>query len=126
MEPLNRYEADVAQTAQETIRLIADVGSPALGLLLDTYHANIEEASPCAAIRLAAAAGLLWHVHLGDSNRWPPGQGHFDFPAFISALQHVGYKGYLSAQLLSKPDADTAAQLTADYMLPLLQNPSPI
>jgi len=121
IEPLNRYEADAVNTAQQALDLIADVGSPNLGLLLDTFHANIEEPSPTGAVRLAAQAGRLWHVHIGDSNRWPPGQGHFDFAGFVRALHQVNYTGYLSAELLGKPDPDAAARLTAAHMLPLVQ-----
>ena len=120
IEPLNRYEADAVLTAQEGLALIAQVGSPHLGLLLDTFHLNIEEADPAAAVRLAAEAGRLWHIHLGDSNRLPPGQGHFHFAAFVQALHQAGYNGYLSAELLAKPDADSAARLTASYMQAVL------
>jgi sugar phosphate isomerase/epimerase len=120
IEPLNRYEADAVATAQDALDLISAVGSPCLGMLLDTYHVNIEEASPVAAASLAAKSGRLWHVHLGDSNRWPPGQGHFDFSSFVRALFAAGYTGYLSAELLGKPDPDTAARLTAEYMRQLL------
>jgi len=120
IEPLNRYEADAVATAQDALDLISAVGSPCLGMLLDTYHVNIEEASPVAAASLAAKSGRLWHVHLGDSNRWPPGQGHFDFSSFVRALFAAGYTGYLSAELLGKPDPDTAARLTVEYMRQLL------
>jgi sugar phosphate isomerase/epimerase len=61
-------------------------------------------------------AGKLWHVHLGDNNRLPPGHGLIDFPEIVMALLQAGYQGYLSAELSPKPDADTAAQQTLVYM----------
>jgi sugar phosphate isomerase/epimerase len=120
LEPLNRYETDIVQTAEEGLALIDEVGHSHLGLLLDTYHVNIEEVSLYDGFRQAAAADRLWHVHLGDSNRLPPGQGHIDFPGIIATLREIGYRGYLSAELLARPDPDAAAVATIAYMRQLI------
>jgi sugar phosphate isomerase/epimerase len=69
------------------------------------------------------AAGRLWHVHLGDSNRLPPGQGHLDFPAIVATLREVGYQGYLSAELLPRPNPDAAAEATIAYMRQYISAP---
>lgn len=116
LEPLNRYESDLLNNADEGLALIAEVGHSHLGLLLDTYHVNIEEASLTEPFRQGIAAGKLWHVHLGDSNRLPPGEGHLDFPSIIATLREMDYQGYLSAELLARPDPDTAAEATIAYM----------
>ena len=118
LDPLNRYEADCVNTVVEGISLMQEVNHPAFGLLLDTFHMNIEE--PKIADAIHTAAKRLWHVHLGDSNRLPPGQGHFDFAEVVNALNIVGYTGYLSAELLAKPDPDTAARLTMETMRGLM------
>jgi sugar phosphate isomerase/epimerase len=120
LEPLNRYETDIVQTMQEGLALIDEVGHSHLGLLLDTYHVNIEEVSLYDCFRQAAAADRLWHVHLGDSNRLPPGQGHIDFRGIIATLREIGYQSYLSAELLARPDPDGAATATIGYMRQLL------
>ena len=116
LEPLNRYETDILHTAEETLALIEEVGHSHLGLLLDTFHMNIEEASLYDCFRQAMVTGRLWHVHLGDSNRLPPGQGHIDFPGVVAVLNETGYQGYLSAELLSRPDPDAAAAATIQHM----------
>ncbi|GAB4540369.1 MAG: 5-keto-L-gluconate epimerase [Anaerolineae bacterium] len=116
LEPVNRYEGDIINTASEGLALIEEVGHRHLGLLLDTYHVNIEESSLTEPFRQAVAAGRLWHVHLGDSNRLPPGQGHLDFASIVAALREAGYQGYLSAELLARPDPDKAAEATIRYM----------
>jgi sugar phosphate isomerase/epimerase len=121
MEPLNRYEADVVLNAEEGLDFVDEVGHPAFGLLLDTYHVNIEEISWTEPFRRVMAAGRLWHVHLGDNTRWYPGHGLIDFPAIVAALREIGYRGYLSAELLAKPDPDTAAMKTLTYMRGLLE-----
>jgi sugar phosphate isomerase/epimerase len=121
LEPLNRYEADVVLNAEEGLAFVDKVGHPAFGLLLDTYHVNIEETSWTEPFQRVMTAGRLWHVHLGDNNRWPPGYGLIDFPAIVVTLRQIGYSGYLSAELLAKPDPDTAAVETLTYMRSLLK-----
>jgi 5-keto-L-gluconate epimerase len=124
LEPLNRYESDIVNNAEEGLALVAEVGQENLGLLLDTFHMNIEEAQYDTAIRTAARAGRLFHIHLGDSNRLAPGQGHLDFGTILANLHAVDYRGYLSAELLAHPNGDAAAANTAQHMLGLLQRHS--
>lgn len=116
LEPLNRYENDLIQNAAQGLDFVNQVNHPALGLLLDTFHMNIEEASRTEPFVRVFEAGKLFHVHLGDNNRLPPGKGLIDFPAILQTLQSAGYKGYLSAELLALPDADSAAMDTLAYM----------
>ncbi len=116
LEPLNRYEGDVLHTAAETLSFLAEVGSPAVGVLLDTYHLNIEESSWTDPYCQVMAAGKLFYCHLGDNNRLPPGRGLIDFGSILRTLKQIGYDGWLSAELLPMPDADTAARLTAESM----------
>lgn len=120
LEPLNRYEADLLHTAEEGLAFVEQIGHPALGLLLDTYHMNIEESSWAEPFRRLMAAGRLWHVHIGDNNRLPPGRGMVDFRTIVATLREIGYTGYLSAELLAQPDPDSAAQETLAYMRGLL------
>lgn len=120
LEPLNRYETDIVHNVDEGMALVEEVGHSRLGLLLDTFHANIEEPSLDDSFRRTIAAGRLWHVHLGDSNRLPPGQGHVDFAGIVETLRASGYQGYLSAELLARPDPDTAAMSTIEYMRRLI------
>lgn len=116
LEPLNRYETDIVTTVAEGLALIDELGHEQLGLLVDTFHANIEERSLHACFEQAMLAGRLWHVHLGDSNRLHPGGGHLDFAAIVATLNALGYSGYLSAELLARPDPDTAAVATIETM----------
>ncbi|MCI9889533.1 sugar phosphate isomerase/epimerase [Micrococcales bacterium 31B] len=94
LEPLNRYETHMVNTLGEAADLLCEVGSPALGVCADTYHMNIEEARPLAALREHAA--LIKHVQLSDSNRLEPGAGHVDFAGYLEVLHEVGYKGDLA------------------------------
>ncbi len=116
VEPLNRYEGDLVQNAAQGLAFLDQVNHPAIGLLLDTFHVNIEEASWTEPFARVYAAGKLFHVHLGDNNRLPPGKGLIDFQAILRTLQSVGYQGFLSAELLAIPDADRAAEDTLAYL----------
>lgn len=121
LEPLNRYETDLIRTVDDGLALVQKSGQSALGLLLDTYHVNIEESSWKEPFRRALQAGRLYHVHLADNNRLAPGQGLIDFAAILRVLKAGGYNGYLSAELLPLPDPDEAARLTLEHMRRLLE-----
>ena len=69
---------------------------------------------------LVRAGKHTTHFHLSDSNRCYPGAGHVDFAGVVATLRSLGYEGYLSAEILPLPDADTCAARTIAYMRPLL------
>jgi D-psicose/D-tagatose/L-ribulose 3-epimerase len=92
VEALNRYETSVVNTVAQTLELI-DGLPPSVGLMVDTYHMNIEEADPCAA--LADAGPHLKHVQVSGTDRGAPGRDHFDWPRFLAALTATGYRGPL-------------------------------
>jgi 5-keto-L-gluconate epimerase len=121
IEPLNRYETDLVRNAGEGLELIEAIGHPALGLLLDIYHMNIEESSWSGPFSAAMASERLWYVHIGDNNRLPPGRGMIDFKNVLACLHSAGYQGFLSAELLALPDPDTAAQQTIRHISPILR-----
>ena len=108
LEPINRYETTLVNNVAQGLALIDRVGADNLGLLFDTFHANIEE--PSIEESLLAAGGRLFHVHVADSNRWYPGAGHLDFAQILDVLARSGYGGFVSGEFMPRPDADTAAQ----------------
>ncbi len=91
LEPLNRFETDFINTCDQGLRMIKDVGNPALRLHLDTFHMNIEEKDQAAAIRKAGRQ--LGHFHACGSDRGTPGNDHIDWKPIAAALKAVGYKG---------------------------------
>jgi sugar phosphate isomerase/epimerase len=96
------------------LELVRQVGAENFGLLLDTFHMNIEEPSIEASIR--AAGDRIFHFHVADSNRWHPGAGHLDFGQILSALRHTGYTGYVSGEFMPVPDADTGARRAIQHL----------
>ncbi len=107
LEPINRYETTLVNTAAQGLELIERVGADNFGLLLDTFHMNIEEPSIEASIRQCGER--IFHFHVADSNRWYPGAGHLDFRSILGTLDSIDYSGWVSGEFLPKPDAETAA-----------------
>jgi len=114
IEPINRYETDIISTVKSGLDLIEKINHNNLGLLLDTFHMNIEEPSITESIKIAKNS--LFHFHIADSNRWHPGAGHINFKQVLETLDAIGYDDYLSAEILPLPDPDTSAKKTIDFM----------
>lgn len=114
LEPMNRYETDLVHTVAEGMDLIERVGAENFGLLLDTFHMNIEEPSIEESIR--RCGDRIFHVHVADSNRWHPGAGHLDFASILATLQEVGYDGFVSGEFMPVPDPDTAAERSIAFL----------
>lgn len=96
IEPINRFEGypGFLNSVVDAMSIIQEIGATNLGVLVDFFHANIEEASLCGSLRMAA--DKLMDIHLSDSNREAPGTGHIDFIEVIRTLDEIGYKGYLA------------------------------
>ncbi|HEY86178.1 MAG TPA: sugar phosphate isomerase/epimerase [Chloroflexi bacterium] len=114
LEPLNRYETDLIHTVADGLDLIERVGADNFGLLLDTFHMNIEEPSIEESIR--ACGDRIFHFHVADSNRWYPGAGHLDFKGILDTLFESGYEGFVSGEFMPIPNADASAQRAIDYL----------
>jgi sugar phosphate isomerase/epimerase len=108
LEPINRYETTLINNAAQGLELIERVGADNFGLLLDTFHMNIEE--PVIEESIRSCGKHIFHFHVADSNRWYPGAGHLDFRAMLEALSSIDYSGWVSGEFLPKPDAETAAK----------------
>ena len=110
MEPLNRFETDFLNTVEQGMAMIADVGSPALKLLLDTFHMNIEEKDIPAAIRRAGKH--VAHIHACGSDRGTPGNDHLDWPGIAAALRDIRYNGDVVIESFT-PDVKVIARAAA-------------
>jgi sugar phosphate isomerase/epimerase len=115
LEPVNRYELNyVNSVVPDGIDVIRRIGHPRVQLHADVFHMNIEDAS--IAESLAAAGPLVGYIHLADSNRWAPGQGHTDFPAILAALRTIGYDDDVTVEILPYPSPDQAAAQAIGYL----------
>ena len=107
VEVINRYEVNIFTTAKETLDFIEARSIPNCYLHLDTFHMNIGETNPEAAMRLCGKS--LGYFHVADNTRLNPGSGTLDFAEYLAVLSGIGYAGYVSVECLPIPDGDTAA-----------------
>jgi len=91
IEPLNRFETDLINTVAQGVELCRAVDVPNVGLVLDTFHMNIEEKDPAAAIR--AAGQHIASFQASESDRGTVGSGHVDWASIFTALDESGYRG---------------------------------
>lgn len=96
IEPLNRFETDLVNTVAQGLDLCARIGLDNVGLLLDTFHMNIEERSIPESIR--AAGSRLRHFHACENDRGAPGTGHVEWEGVFAALRNIGYDGLISIE----------------------------
>lgn len=89
LEVLNRFEGYLLNTCAECRQFVEEVDVPAVKIMLDTFHMNIEEDSMTEAILLAG--DRLGHFHVGENNRRLPGKGNLPWYQIGSALRTIGY-----------------------------------
>ena len=91
VEPLNRFETSFINLASQAIEVVDRVDHPACGVMLDTFHMNIEERSIGDAIR--AAGKRLRHLHACENDRGAPGSGHVPWTEVAQACRDIGFNG---------------------------------
>ena len=97
VEAINRYETQFLNTMQEASEFVLQIDHPNVRTMADTYHMNIEEKDPADSVRKYGY--LLQNLHLADSNRMAPGDGHFDFESVVRALKDIGYSKVCSYEV---------------------------
>ena len=107
LEPLNRFETFFVNTVADAVKLMDAVKQPSVGLLLDTFHMNIEEKSIVAAIRQAGPH--LKHFHCSENDRGIVGSGHIPWPEILMTLREVGYDGWLTVESFGATIPELAA-----------------
>jgi D-psicose/D-tagatose/L-ribulose 3-epimerase len=96
LEPLNRFESDLVNTAADVMKLVADINHPAAKVLLDGFHMSIEEKNIEEAI--TTVGDKLIHVQVSENYRGIPGTGLTPWHMFKSGLKNIGYSGTVSIE----------------------------
>lgn len=109
LEIVNRFESNLLNTTAQGMKFINDTGSEHVRLHLDTFHMNMEEANPAAAIRLAG--DKIGYFHIGESNRGYLGDGVIDWNSTFDALLDVGYERDIVFESFSTTVVDQALSL---------------
>ena len=119
VEAVNRFETCLINTAAEALDYISNFDSPNIGVLLDTYHMNIEENNIGDAIRMVG--DKLTSFHTGENNRTAPGRGHLNWDEIFGALSDINYKG----RIVSEPFVMQGGEVGRDIHVfrDLVENP---
>jgi D-psicose/D-tagatose/L-ribulose 3-epimerase len=117
IEPLNRFETYFLNTAADAAALAEQIGHPNIGILFDTFHANIEEKNIAEAFRTLGK--YLKHVHTCENDRGIPGSGHVEWKAVFQALHDLKYDGWLTIESFgfALGDLSAAAAIWRDIEL---------
>jgi D-psicose/D-tagatose/L-ribulose 3-epimerase len=106
VEPLNRFETDLVNTAEQALELVDRVGGDSVGVLLDTFHMNIDEKSLGDAVRLVG--DRLVQVHTCENDRGTPGTGHLPWGDLFEALHDIDFQGPLVIESFTPGIAEIA------------------
>ena len=106
LEPLNRFESDLINTAEDVVRLINDINHKAAKILLDGFHMNIEEPDVEKAIKLAA--DKLIHFQVSENYRGTPGTGQTRWDDYYRALHSINYQGIVSIESFTPDNKELA------------------
>ena len=119
VEVINRFEQFLVNTAAEAVAYVDEVASPACAILLDTFHLNIEEDSIGGAIRHAGQR--LKQLHLGETNRKPPGLGRMPWGEIRAALDDIRFQGSLVMEPFVLPGGQVARDI--GVWRPIIEDP---
>ena len=110
IEPINRYESNFLNTAQEGIDLVREINLSNVGLNLDTYHMNIEEKNSKKAV--LDSGKYLFHLHAPENDRGTPGTGDVDWNGIADSLKKIYFNGFVVMESGS-PQVEEVAKLGA-------------
>lgn len=112
-EPVERYEVNHNHTSAEALEIVEAVNSPALNIILDTFHINIEESSLDGPVFLVNKR--LGYVHVADNHRGLVGTGHLDLARILRASLATGFRGYWTVVDFSPYSVHVRAASAMEY-----------
>ncbi len=96
IEPINRFESDLVNSAADVCQLVKEINHPAAKISLDSFHMNIEEKNPLEAI-LQAGDNLI-HMQISENHRGIPGTGITPWNDYATGLNKINYQGMISLE----------------------------
>ncbi|WP_419211904.1 sugar phosphate isomerase/epimerase family protein [Maribacter sp. X9] len=107
LEPLNRFESDLINTAEQVMRLIDDIDEECMKVALDGFHMTIEEQDMVKAIQ--TVGDKLIHVQVSENHRGVPGTGLTPWADFAKGLAAIDYKGAIVMESFTPENKQLAA-----------------
>ena len=109
VEPLNRFETDICNTAHHAIEIVDRVDQASVGVMLDTFHMNMEDFDLADAIRQTGKR--LVHFQANENNRGFVGSGHINWGSVARALVDVAYHGPIVLEPFRRSDEKAGVTL---------------
>ncbi|RYI33540.1 MAG: sugar phosphate isomerase/epimerase [Acetobacteraceae bacterium] len=115
LEALNRFECYLLNTMADLAAFIRRVDHPNIRAMYDTFHSNIEETDPIAALTLNR--NEVVHIHISENDRGVPGRGNIPWEATFAAIQDIGYDDWLTIEAFGRglPDLAAATKVWRDF-----------
>jgi len=124
LEPVHKMESDLVVTVNDALKIIREVGSSNMGVLLDTGHCAVNKEALADCIKKITASKCIFHIHLDDNNgdmdeHLIPGEGKIDFIPFLKELKKINYQGFLTIELGFQYtiDPDAAVYKSRQFLL---------
>jgi len=118
LEPASHIYSNNINSTQEGIEVVRNMRNEHFRLMVDLFHMNLEDKS--IEKSFIEAKPDLAHIHICDSNRLAPGRGNFDFKKIMEVIKRIGYRGYLSAEIIQYPRQEIALEETIKVLRPFL------
>ena len=106
LEPLNRFESDLVNTAEDVVRMVNDINHPAARIMLDSFHMSIEERNAGSAI--VTAGDKLIHLQVSENYRGAPGTGQTPWNDYRKGLEQIGYEGIVTIESFTTENVELA------------------
>ncbi|WP_276484166.1 sugar phosphate isomerase/epimerase family protein [Paraflavitalea pollutisoli] len=106
LEPLNRFESDLVNTAADVLRMVNDINHPAAKIMLDGFHMSIEEKNIEQAIR--TAGNQLIHLQVSENYRGTPGTGQTPWQDYRKGLEAINYRGTVTIESFTPDNKELA------------------
>lgn len=106
LEPLNRFESDLVNTADDVLRMVNDIDHPAACIMLDSFHMSIEERDVEKAI--VTAGDKLLHLQVSENYRGAPGTGQTPWEAYLKGLEKINYQGVVAIESFTTDNIELA------------------
>jgi sugar phosphate isomerase/epimerase len=114
LEPLASRDTNVVNTVAEAVRLVDEIGHPAIQSMFDFHNTPDETETFDRIVRQHFRA--IRHIHVNEMDGRYPGTGNFDFRPVFQALADLNYKGWVSLEVFDfKPGPVEIAQASMDY-----------
>jgi len=124
IEPLSPRDTNFINTVGDAVRMVEDIGSPAIRTMIDSCAAGQSETVPVAdVIDRWLPTGNVRHIHVNDPNRRGPGQGNLEFTSIFGTLVRHGYTGMVAVEPFDyHPNGPASAARAIGYIRGILES----